>query len=357
MSEKVPPQSLPSFGGPVDILALLGGGSGEVRRDEALELELLSHWQAGLPLDPQPFQRMGEHHGRDGREVRAALRRLRQEGVLARVGAVVTPAAFGASTLAALCAPPGQIDAIAGYICLMPEVNYVFAREHDFNLWFVLTAVDRTQIDRAINRIHEATGCRPLDLPMEAGFFVDPGAAPIPSGGRNASAIDIGRVRTMLDHRQWRLLNALEAGLPLVPRPFARLGMRAGMHEREVIEQLRGWQDRGALRRLGLVLRQTEPAISVSALCVWDVPDAEAFAFGRRVAEVKGVNLCYRRARHAGLWPYNLHCMIYERSREAVLQTCERVSAEAGLSVYPAAVLFSARRYKQRGALFFDVRP
>ena len=37
-----------------------------------------------------------------------------------------------------------------------------------------------------------------------------------------------------------RLLEALEEGLPLVPRPYQALGERVGLAEEEVIEALRG---------------------------------------------------------------------------------------------------------------------
>ncbi|WP_246479762.1 MULTISPECIES: Lrp/AsnC family transcriptional regulator [Niveibacterium] len=354
MTDMPPPHSVPSSGGSVDILTLLGGQGGDEVHDEAFGFELLNRWQRDLPLDPEPFARIAEAYGRPPRDVLSALRRLQREGAISRVGAVLTPAAFGASTLAALSVPQDRVESVAGYISLMSEVNHNYAREHEYNLWFVLTAGERRQIDAALQRIEDATGAAPLDLPMLEGYHLDLGFDLRGPEARAARSVDLTRARVNLDSRQWRLLAALEQGLPLVPRPFARLGMRADMHETEVIEQLRHWLSTGAIRRIGIVVHHHELGIRANAMCVWDVPDARAAEAGRRIAALPGVNLCYRRARVSERWHYNLYCMIHGREREAVLQTRERAVAEAGIADCPSEVLFSTRRYKQRGARYAE---
>lgn len=352
----LPPQSVPSSGSPVDILALLGGQSGERPRDEAFEFELLNRWQRDLPLDPEPFARIAEAYGRSTREVLNAFRRLQREGSLARIGPVLTPAAFGASTLCAISVAPERVESVAGYISLMPEVNHNYARDHEYNLWFVLTAAERRQINAALQRIEDATGSVPLDLPMLEGYHLDMGFDLRGPASRASRSVDLDRARVSLDSRQWRLVGALEQGLPLVPRPFARIGMRADMHELEVIEQLRHWLEIGAIRRIGVVVQHHELGMRANAMCVWDVPDEEASLIGRRIAALPGINLCYRRARDSTRWPYNLYCMIHGRERDAVMALREQVVAEAALGAAPSAVLLSTRRYKQRGARYAEAR-
>ncbi len=56
-----------------------------------------------------------------------------------------------------------------------PEVNHNYQREHVFNLWFVVTAADRAQVDEVLAAIEEATGLLPLDLPLERSFYIDLG--------------------------------------------------------------------------------------------------------------------------------------------------------------------------------------
>lgn len=343
MSERAVPRAVPSTGGPVDLLALLGCEPGRHARNAEFEAALLRQWQRDLPLDPEPFARIGEAYGRTGRDVLEALRHLQREGVIAGVGAVRAPAAFGVSTLAAMRVKPGELDAVAGYVSLQSEVLHTDARDHDFNLWFVVSATERRGVDAVLARVREATGLEPLDLPMIEGFRPDP-AVEAPH------ALALRRGPLAMDARRWALLAALESGLPLVPRPYARLGMRAGMSEDQVITQLRFWLDTGALLRLGVIVRAREQdRDAVRAMCVWDVPEPSAGPIGLRAAAVAGVSLCYRRRRVAGRWPYNLYCMIQAPTREAVLRARAEVQRHAGLDGLPGDVLFSTRCFKPGG--------
>jgi siroheme decarboxylase len=153
------------------------------------------------------------------------------------------------------------------------------------------------------------------------------------------------------------LLAALADGLPLEPRPFTALGERLGLREEQALETLRGLRDRGVVRRFGVVVRHHELGYRANAMVVWDVPDAAVEAAGRALATAPGVTLCYRRPRHPPHWPYNLFCMVHGRDREAVLRMVEQATALAGLTAAPREVLFSGRRFKQRGAVFGPASP
>lgn len=148
------------------------------------------------------------------------------------------------------------------------------------------------------------------------------------------------------------LLAALADGLPLEPRPFAALGDRLEMTEAQALETLRGLHDRGVVRRFGVVVRHHELGYRANAMAVWDVPDEAVDAAGRALAAAPDVTLCYRRPRRLPDWPHNLFCMIHGRDRGAVLRAVDRAAEAAGLEAVPRAVLFSGRRFKQRGATF-----
>lgn len=149
-----------------------------------------------------------------------------------------------------------------------------------------------------------------------------------------------------------RLLAALEGGLPLVARPFAALGATCGMDEAEVIDRLARLRDEGVIKRLGLVVRHHEIGYRANAMTVWDVPDAEVDAIGRAMTQRPEVTLCYRRPRRPPVWPYNLFAMVHGRERPAVLERIEQLKSELDLGRLPHAVLFSTRRFKQRGARY-----
>jgi DNA-binding Lrp family transcriptional regulator len=159
-----------------------------------------------------------------------------------------------------------------------------------------------------------------------------------------------------LDEADRRLLAAIQNGLPLASRPFAEIGARVGLGEAEVMARLQQLQTRGVIRRFGVVVRHHEVGYGANAMVVWDVPDAQVRELGRCLAEFDFITLCYRRPRHLPQWRYNLYCMIHGKTREDVMSNLEWMVNRCSLQGLPHEVLFSRRRFKQRGAMYFDVQ-
>ena len=70
------------------------------------------------------------------------------------------------------------------------------------------------------------------------------------------------------------LLAALADGLPPTLAPFATLGARLGLTEAAALAALRALQERGVVRRFGVVVRHHELGYRANAMVVWDVPVA-----------------------------------------------------------------------------------
>lgn len=157
-----------------------------------------------------------------------------------------------------------------------------------------------------------------------------------------------------LSEREMELVAALQGGLPLVSRPYAAIGAKIGMSEKEVIEHLACWQTDGTIRRMGVIVRHHELGYRANAMVVWNIPDAKVQEVGRLLGEQSVVTLCYQRPRRLPSWPYNLFCMIHGQDRDVVLGHVEvlagLLSEQCGLPDVEHNVLFSRRRFKQRGA-------
>lgn len=149
-----------------------------------------------------------------------------------------------------------------------------------------------------------------------------------------------------------RLRALVEKGLPLVPRPWLALASQCGLTEDEVMACMRRWQAEGMVKRLGLVVLHRRLGIAANAMVVWDLPDEEVTAVGRRLATEPAVTLCYRRPRRLPDWPYNLFCMIHGVRRERVLVELEEIKRRQGLEEVPHHVLFSLKAYRQRGGRY-----
>ncbi|MDR2240846.1 MAG: Lrp/AsnC family transcriptional regulator [Zoogloeaceae bacterium] len=320
---------------------------------DALDFRLVNEFQRDFPLEPRPFAEIAWRLCVDEDTVLAALQRLRDAGVVSRVGAVFAPRRVGASTLAALAAPPERLEEIAARVSACPEVNHNYEREHRYNLWFVVTACDEAHLEAALAGIERDTGCKVISLPLEREFYIDLGfdlagicKSPYP-GYRAAKAAP-----RALTAEERKLAGALQDGLELTPQPFARLGERAGLDEQEVIATLKRWRGEGLVKRFGVIVRHHELGYTANAMVVWDLPDADIERVGQLLAAEPEVTLCYQRRRHAAEWPYNLFCMIHGRARDEVEAAAGRLRERLGLAGTPCAVLFSRRRFKQRGARY-----
>src|SRR3989338_5131694 len=155
-----------------------------------------------------------------------------------------------------------------------------------------------------------------------------------------------------VDEADRRLLAAIAKVLPLAPRPFAEVGNRVGLSEREVIARLERLKQSGVVRRFGVVVRHHELGYGANAMVVWDAPDDQAPALGRCLAGFDFITLCYRRPRRLPAWRYNLYCMIHGKTREEVLSNIDWMVNRCWLQNLPHKVLFRRRRFKQCGAVY-----
>ncbi len=155
-----------------------------------------------------------------------------------------------------------------------------------------------------------------------------------------------------ISERDRQLIAAIQDGLPLHPLPYAEVGACIGMGEGEVLERLRILQENGVIKRMGVIVRHHELGYRANAMVVWDVPDEQVSSLGRCLGGFDFVTLCYRRPRRLPDWPYNLFCMLHGRDREVVLDNVAFLVERCGLQHLSYKVLFSRRRYKQRGACY-----
>jgi siroheme decarboxylase len=326
---------------------------------EPLTEKLLNDFQHDFPLSPAPFAQIARRLNTSTAMVLARLRELQFQGAVSRVGPVFRPNTIGASTLVAMQAPAAELETVASVVNGFPEVNHNYEREHRYNLWFVVTAADQTALAETLSRIEHQTGHAVLSLPLVRDYHIDLGFrmsladhAPLPDiGAATASGAEEMNEKIAQEAAE-DLIEAIQAGLPLVARPYREIGARLGISEQAVIGQLRGMIDAGIIKRLGVVVRHHELGYRANAMVVWDVPDEQVEHIGRQLGDIDCVTLCYQRPRRLPHWPYNLFCMVHGQDRDEVLACIARLVEALALGDIRHAVLFSGRRFKQRGARY-----
>ncbi|AZC24542.1 Lrp/AsnC family transcriptional regulator [Pseudomonas sessilinigenes] len=144
---------------------------------DPLEKRLIERFQHGMPVCAEPYLEMAQALDCSQEQVIACLQRMAEHGRLSRIGPVFEHRRAGASTLAALAVPQERLQQVAERINHYPEVNHNYAREHHYNLWFVLTGPDRAHLQNVLTELQADTGLVPLDLPMLTAYRIDLGFA------------------------------------------------------------------------------------------------------------------------------------------------------------------------------------
>ena len=140
-----------------------------------LQQQIINNYQKGFPVCSHPYQEVATALSSTEGEVLAAIEDLQNKNILSRLGPVFCHKKAGASTLAAIAVPAEQLDKVAGIVNQFEQVNHNYAREHNYNLWFVVTANDALTLEHTLMEIELLTGLSVLVLPMEAAYHIDLG--------------------------------------------------------------------------------------------------------------------------------------------------------------------------------------
>jgi len=153
-----------------------------------------------------------------------------------------------------------------------------------------------------------------------------------------------------LTQQQRDLVALIQHGLPICSRPYAAIADRLGCAEAAVIEMIAALERGGVIRRFGVVVRHHEVGYRANGMVVWDLPDSEVERLALLIQTHPFVTLCYQRPRRLPMWRYNLFSMIHGHDREEVRAHLAQLQQLPPLQGVVCEMLFSRRRFKQRGA-------
>jgi DNA-binding Lrp family transcriptional regulator len=249
------------------------------------ELALVDRWQRDFPLVAHPFAAAGSAVGLDEATTIAIFRRLQEQGVLSRIGAVVRPHTVGASTLAAMRVPSERLEDVAACVSREPLVNHNYQRTHDFNLWFVIAGPDPASVTTTIARIEKQTKLSVLDLPLIQAYHLDLGFSL--TGERDERRVRPGpKGDYRVDQPERDLLAAIEDGLPIVARPYRAVAERIDRDEEDVLDRLSRLAAAGVVSRFGCIVRHRALGYTANAMAVWDVVADVVDQIGQRFARL-----------------------------------------------------------------------
>lgn len=140
---------------------------------DATDRHIINNLQGGFPLCARPYAEAAARLGLTEDELIQRVEAMLEDKTLTRFGPMYHAERLGgALTLAAMKIPAQDFDRITEIVNSFPEVAHNYAREHAFNMWFVLATETPSRIGEVIGEIEKATGYPVYNMPKLEEFFV-----------------------------------------------------------------------------------------------------------------------------------------------------------------------------------------
>ncbi|WP_300154605.1 AsnC family transcriptional regulator [Solidesulfovibrio sp.] len=142
-----------------------------------------------------------------------------------------------------------------------------------------------------------------------------------------------------MDATDKRILDIIQTGFPIAPRPYAVVGEQVGLTEAETLARVRALKGKGIIRRIGANFQSAKIGF-FSTLCAASAPQDKREAFIAAVNAHPGVTHNYLRDH-----PLNIWFTMIGPSREAIAEGLAEITRQTGISILnlPADRLFKIR--------------
>lgn len=326
-----------------------------------IDKKLLDIVQDQFPLTSEPYREIGSLLGTSAEDVILRLKRMKDGKIIRRMGAIFDSKRLGyRSTLCAMKVPVDRIDEVAQIVNEYPGVTHNYLRDHEYNMWFTITARSRQELDAIMAEIREKTGIHSMsDLPAVRMFKIRVrfSMSDAAEDTRHETQRDSGKAGKpvflssgLVLGLEKRIVREIQGDIPLLQRPFESIADKLGIKEEELLIKLRELRDRGVIRRFSAILRHRNLGISANGMGVWRVPADRAEEVGLKMAAFSQVSHCYQRPTLPD-WPYNLFTMIHGKTMEDCERIAELISQDTGIKDY--RLLYSTRELKKVSMRYF----
>ncbi len=140
---------------------------------DRVDRAIINNLQGGFPVDDRPYLQAAEKLGIKESELIRRLESMLQQKQLSRFGPLYNAERLGGGlSLCAMSIPGEKFELVADQVNSFPEVAHNYARDHAFNMWFVLATERASRIDEVLTEIEETTGYPVYNMPKEKEFFI-----------------------------------------------------------------------------------------------------------------------------------------------------------------------------------------
>ncbi len=135
---------------------------------------LLNRIQTDFPIDSRPYRVLAQQFGLTEDQVIERIERLRESGVIRRIGGNFPAKKMGyISTLCAARVPEDKFDNFVKEVNKYTGVTHNYRRSHDINVWFTFIAPSMEEIEKNLADITRSTGVDEIyNLPADKLFKI-----------------------------------------------------------------------------------------------------------------------------------------------------------------------------------------
>lgn len=144
-----------------------------------------------------------------------------------------------------------------------------------------------------------------------------------------------------MDEIDKKILNLIQEEFPLTERPFAAIGKKVGIGEREAVKRVKTLKEKGIIRRIGPILERKKLGY-VSVLCGVHVDGNAITEVAGEINGLAGVTHNYEREGDLNLW-----FTITKKTVEEIDRALSDLEKAHGLKVYrfPEKKMFKIKTY------------
>ena len=135
---------------------------------DEIDKKILDILQKEFPLVEQPFRTVAERCGISEDETISRVQKMKEEGIIRRIGAVFDGNKLGrVSTLCAARVPEEKIDSFVKIVNANKNVTHNYRRNNEYNIWFTASAATAEDLEEFLAEVKEKTGVNDI-LDMRA---------------------------------------------------------------------------------------------------------------------------------------------------------------------------------------------
>jgi siroheme decarboxylase len=126
---------------------------------DEIDKKILNIMQKEFPLVEQPFRVVAERCGISEEETLSRIQKLKDDGIIRRIGAVFDGNRLGRiSTLCAARVPEGKIESFVQVVNANKNVTHNYRRDNEYNVWFTVSSEDSEELEKFLKDVKEQTG-------------------------------------------------------------------------------------------------------------------------------------------------------------------------------------------------------